>query len=306
MRMRGSSFFLGSAIALAACSVVNKFDEVAPAATGGDTSSGGKSGSSGTGGTRGGASGAGGSSGSGMPGGEGGAPEGGTGGTAGETGGSSSGNSGTAGTAGCSAPTTFYRDADEDTYGDDAVTVEACEAPSGYVDRGGDCADDDDARNPGVTEICNGLDENCDDPDEGDTCPPGCVPQQVAGSLHLLCAGPTNFGTARTTCEDEGMVLARVRNSNESLAIRNAMSTTLSVTEYWLGGSDGPAPADEGTWRWLAGGDIFFPATGLYTNWAQDEPVTTFPAQDCLKALMGQWHAEQCQLTFAFICEPGP
>jgi hypothetical protein len=278
---------------------------VAPAASGGDTSSGGKSGASGSGGTSGGASGNGGSSGTA---GEGGAPpEGGTGGTAGDTGGSTSGSSGTAGTAGCSAPTTFYRDADEDTYGDDAVTEDACEAPTGYVDRGGDCADDDDTRNPGATERCNGLDENCDDPDEGSTCPAGCVPQDIMGVLHLLCAGPVNWGTAKTTCEDERMVLARIRNSSESLAIRNAMNTAHATAEYWLGGSDGPAPADEGTWRWLAGGgDIFWPSTGIYTNWAMDEPATTFPAQDCLKALMGQWHAEQCQLTFAFVCEALP
>ena len=301
-RRLGLVHVLGVALVFGGCSVINKFDEVAPAASGGDTSSGGKSGSSGSGGSN-----QGGSSGTESPGGEAGeSARGGTGGTAGDTGGTS-GSCGTAGTAGCSATTTFYRDADEDTYGDDAVTEDACEAPTGYVDRGGDCDDTDDTRNPGATERCNGLDENCDDPDEGSTCPTGCTPEIVANVLHLLCAGPVNWNTAKTTCEDERMVLARVRSSSESLAIRNAMNTAHATAEYWLGGSDGPAPADEGTWRWLAGGgDIFWPAIGLYTNWAMDEPVMTFPAQDCLKALMGQWHAEQCQLTFAFVCEAAP
>jgi hypothetical protein len=34
-----------------------------------------------------------------------------------------------------------------------------------------------------------------------------------------------------------------------------------------------------------------------------DQPATQFPAQDCLKATDSQWFAEQCQLTFGFVCE---
>ena len=57
---------------------------------------------------------------------------------------------------------TFYADADGDTYGDDATTVDDCAAPSGYVVDGGDCDDADATINPGATEDCDGVDNNCD------------------------------------------------------------------------------------------------------------------------------------------------
>lgn len=71
----------------------------------------------------------------------------------------------------------FYRDQDNDTYGVDDDTVMACSLPSGYAARGGDCADDpfEDARanerNPGESEICNEIDDDCDGGvDEGLSC----------------------------------------------------------------------------------------------------------------------------------------
>ncbi len=65
-------------------------------------------------------------------------------------------------------PITWCFDADDDTYGDPAVTTEACTQPSGYVS---DCTDCDDAApgiNPGAPELCDGLDNNCNgQTDEG-------------------------------------------------------------------------------------------------------------------------------------------
>jgi ELWxxDGT repeat protein len=66
--------------------------------------------------------------------------------------------------------TTFYRDADGDGYGNNAVTTQACSAPSGYVNDNTDCNDANAAVHPGATETCNGIDDNCDgQEDEG--CP---------------------------------------------------------------------------------------------------------------------------------------
>lgn len=59
-------------------------------------------------------------------------------------------------------PRTFYRDMDEDDFGNPADTVEACEAPDGYVETAGDCEDRDEDRHPGVLETCDGIDEDCD------------------------------------------------------------------------------------------------------------------------------------------------
>lgn len=60
--------------------------------------------------------------------------------------------------------TTYYRDADGDTWGDDLVTVGACSLPGGYVGRAGDCNDSPTVgatRYPGAPEVCNGADDSC-------------------------------------------------------------------------------------------------------------------------------------------------
>ncbi len=57
----------------------------------------------------------------------------------------------------------FYADVDGDTYGDPAGMILSCTgAPVGYVVDGTDCDDTNSAINPAATEICNGLDDNCD------------------------------------------------------------------------------------------------------------------------------------------------
>jgi hypothetical protein len=56
---------------------------------------------------------------------------------------------------------TFFRDLDTDTYGDPAVSVEACEAPAGYVSDGSDCNDLDATVNPGFAELCDAKDNDC-------------------------------------------------------------------------------------------------------------------------------------------------
>lgn len=58
---------------------------------------------------------------------------------------------------------TYYLDADADTYGRDATTTKTCQgAPSGYVNRGGDCNDLIPTINPGATETCDSVDNDCD------------------------------------------------------------------------------------------------------------------------------------------------
>ncbi len=57
---------------------------------------------------------------------------------------------------------TWYADSDSDGFGDPSTTYVACEVPSGYLGDSTDCDDTDSAVNPDASEICNGVDDDCD------------------------------------------------------------------------------------------------------------------------------------------------
>jgi hypothetical protein len=57
---------------------------------------------------------------------------------------------------------TSYADADGDGYGDPAVEVYGCEIPTDFVEDNTDCDDFKAFVNPGATEICDDLDNDCD------------------------------------------------------------------------------------------------------------------------------------------------
>lgn len=57
---------------------------------------------------------------------------------------------------------TYYEDKDQDTYGNAAVSQQACSAPQGYVSDKTDCNDNAANANPAATEACDGIDNDCD------------------------------------------------------------------------------------------------------------------------------------------------
>ncbi|MCP5005601.1 MAG: S8 family serine peptidase [Planctomycetes bacterium] len=56
---------------------------------------------------------------------------------------------------------TLYMDSDGDGYGNPVVSTDACIQPSGYVTDDTDCHDNNRDINPGATEVCDGVDNNC-------------------------------------------------------------------------------------------------------------------------------------------------
>jgi hypothetical protein len=63
----------------------------------------------------------------------------------------------------------WYADTDEDGFGDALVSVQACSPPTGYVGNDDDCDDDSTPVNPDAVEVCDGVDNNCDDSIDPDT-----------------------------------------------------------------------------------------------------------------------------------------
>ena len=106
--------------------------------------------------------------------------------------------------------TTYYADADSDTYGDPSTTTMACTAPVGYVTDTTDCDDTPvtgTAINPGATEVCNGIDDDCE----------GGIDEGVQNTYYadadgdtygdpststMACTAPVGYVTDNTDCDD--------------------------------------------------------------------------------------------------------
>jgi hypothetical protein len=103
---------------------------------------------------------------------------------------------------------TFYADGDQDTFGDLATAVTACDVPTGYVTDSTDCDDLDDAVFPGATELCNGYDDDCDDQIDSDATDLVTWYQDgdndgwgTSASIEA-CDQPSGYASASGDCDD--------------------------------------------------------------------------------------------------------
>ncbi len=105
---------------------------------------------------------------------------------------------------------TWYADSDGDGYGDAASSVEACAAPSGHAADASDCDDTDAAVNPAASELCNGLDDDCDgvvDEDDADDASTWYADMDGDGygdasSSIAACTQPSGHLADDTDCDD--------------------------------------------------------------------------------------------------------
>jgi len=103
-----------------------------------------------------------------------------------------------------STANTFYLDADEDGYGDSSSISLSCEVPSGYVTVGTDCDDNDSLVSPGLEEICDEIDNNCDSVvDEGVT------------TTYFLDADGDGYGDSGETIEACSLPSGHVSDSTD-------------------------------------------------------------------------------------------
>ena len=90
---------------------------------------------------------------------------------------------------------TFYRDADGDGQGNNAVTRQACTAPIGFVSDNRDCDDTNNAIKAGAPEVCNGKDDDCNGLVDD-----GLVPPMQTCTVGVGACAKT--GTQAETCQD--------------------------------------------------------------------------------------------------------
>ncbi len=87
---------------------------------------------------------------------------------------------------------TWYTDLDQDSYGDSASSTTSCHQPPGTSTTGGDCNDDDDAVNPDATDLCSGVDEDCDNVTDA----PGTASYTATDGTAYDVTAPLAAGTA--------------------------------------------------------------------------------------------------------------
>ena len=102
---------------------------------------------------------------------------------------------------------TFYRDSDSDGYGNLNQMSYACSAPSGYVSDNTDCNDANSNINPGETEICNGIDDNCNGQIDEGVKLVFYIDSDLDGYGNLnnptqACSAPSGYVSDNTDCND--------------------------------------------------------------------------------------------------------
>ena len=106
--------------------------------------------------------------------------------------------------------TTYYRDTDRDGHGDPDYSAQACSAPAGYAEGPTDCDDSNAAISPNATELCDGVDNDCDgDIDEDDAADASTYFSDSDGdgygdsnSPWTACSAPSGAVTNDDDCDD--------------------------------------------------------------------------------------------------------
>jgi hypothetical protein len=91
------------------------------------------------------------------------------------------------------ATLTWYGDFDGDGFGNIGNSIQACTQPIGFVSNSGDCNDNNANINPTASEVCNGIDDDCDGlTDDND-------PSLVGGTTYYRDNDLDGFGDPNVT-----------------------------------------------------------------------------------------------------------
>ena len=162
---------------------------------------------------------------------------------------------------------TWYGDGDGDGYGDVGSPQVACDAPSAHVSDATDCDDGAFDVNPGATEVCNLIDDDCDgDIDDADSTLDATTGVTFyvdgdgdgfgdGGNAVQACLQPSGTVSDATDCDDSAAAVnpaaSEVCNSVDDDCdgdIDDADSSVdLSTGSTWYADSDGDGYGDAGS-----------------------------------------------------------
>ncbi len=194
----------------------------------------------------------------------------------------------------------WYLDSDDDGYGDPETTVDACEAPEGYVANDLDCDDGNAQLNPDATELCDMIDNDCDGlVDEwsaANTQCDGCRMAAVGESVYHICTDQKYlFESGRTRCQERGGDLVILETKAENEAVFGLVDDGL--LSWLIGLSD---TEDEGSFVWVDGS----PLQEQASSWSENEPNDSMMAEDCVVLTnLGTWNDITCTSPRSIICE---
>ncbi|MDP2306912.1 MAG: putative metal-binding motif-containing protein [Pseudomonadota bacterium] len=188
---------------------------------------------------------------------------------------------------GVTGTTTFYTDVDEDGYGGADAPVALCDEEPGYITDGADCDDDDDAAHPGATEVCDGVDNDCDGLfDEGLEADTTYYPDEdgdgfgdASGTPVLACLAPVGYRLDDTDCDDTSITVHPYAWEDMSNGIDDDCdggtdgADTTTVTA-------GPTSDDSSTTVTLSGMTFPFCGTNRSTLYLQSNGRVTFGTSD--------------------------
>jgi len=164
-------------------------------------------------------------------------------------------------------------------------------------------------------EVCDGLDNDCNDlADDGDVCPGGCKGVSAFGHVYMFCTTPLAAEAAASVCSEHDMTLVQVDDLEESDWVHTTMAAEQVTGPYILtGGSDA---AEEGRWVWpdgtqfWDGGAYGQAVNNAFTHWTDGEPDNSSqynqPEACAVIRLVdtpGYWSDTDCEREMVFACE---
>ena len=201
----------------------------------------------------------------------------------------------------------LYEDGDADTFGREDSLLYRCEDLVGYVERAGDCDDNNSETHPEGDEVCNGADDDCDGlADSTAVCP--CPVYRYEEHVYLFCESVRSWGQARESCGQGalGFDLVRLDSDGERGWIAETANDVADDHWWWIGLRQTDKYNEPGgSWQWVDDQEMNHPF------WAEGQPDNAGGGEDCahLYPESGLWNDLECHRTewfgtrLYYVCE---